>query len=103
MQWSIYGEKGEILITATGLALQIGYPDMAIKVHDFGSGKVEVVDFNAEEKLGDLPFPGRNVGRVYDGIAHGRIARDIVTFEDAVERHAFIEGLYKENGYTEGT
>lgn len=96
--WSIYGEKGEIRVTAGGPFLQIGYGEGGIKVevHDFEGGKVEKVE--VKEELGDLPMPGRNVGRVYRELEAGQIN---CSFEDAVERHEFIEGLYKENGYVE--
>lgn len=40
----------------------------------------------------------RNVGRVYREFNKGNIN---CTFEDAVQRHEFIEKLYKENGYVE--
>jgi hypothetical protein len=35
------------------------------------------------------------VARVYNGLAEGVIN---CTFEDAVERHELIDGMYKENG-----
>jgi len=100
LTWSIYGQTGEILVTASSPFLQIGYEDMKIQLHDFASDKVEEVDFAELEKLGDLPMPGRNVARVYRALAQGK---ESCTFEDAVERHEFIEGLYRDNGYTEGT
>lgn len=102
LDWRIYGSTGEIRITAQGPFLQIGYPDMMVEVHDYVKDELKNVVF--EEGSGsagsyaDLPIPGRNVGRVYEALKEGRIS---CTFEDAVERHEFIEELYKENGYTE--
>lgn len=38
----------------------------------------------------------RYVGRVYEAIAEGR---SICTFEDAVQRHDFLDSLWKEGGF----
>lgn len=96
--WSIYGTKGEIRVTASGPFLQIGYPDLKIEVHDLDTDTVEVVSPEDKEDLAELPLPGRNVGRVYKALEKGV---SNCSFEDAVERHTLIEGLYKENGYNE--
>lgn len=65
-------------------------------------GKVENVAFSEgirEEArafdFGALAMPGRNVGRVYEALSQGRV---VCGFEDAVERHAVLEGMYRENG-----
>lgn len=75
---------------------------MKIEVIVKDGGEVEVVAFEEGEGSGgkyeNLPMPGRNVGRVYEKFKDGV---EICTFEDAVERHEFIEAMYKENGYTE--
>lgn len=100
--WSIYGSTGEIRITAGGPFLQIGYAEsqggIKVEVHSFGDGKDSVEEVETVDELEDLPMPGRNVARVYKELEEGKIS---CTFEDAVDRHTFIEGLYKENGYEE--
>ncbi len=102
LDWRIYGVKGEIRVTATGPFLNVGYEAMNAEVFDFESDSIESVEVERDEF--DLPdreegkvwgLPSRNVGRLYKDFAEGN---DNCTFEDAVERHALIEGMYKENG-----
>jgi predicted dehydrogenase len=95
LEWRIYGERGEIKITASGPFLQIGYPDMKIEVHDFEKDTVEEVTIPTDE-LDGFGIPARNVARVYKGFVEGKIN---CTFEDAVERHRLIDEMYTENGY----
>lgn len=77
--------------------LQIGSPDMKIELVGEGD-EVENVAF--EEEFEELPLPGRNVARVYRALKEGKVN---CSFEDALERHALIEKMYKDNGYTEGS
>ena len=105
LDWRIYGEKGEIRITASGPFLQVGYADQKIEIHDFESDWLEEVKIPSDE-LDDIKgtdafggVAGKNVGRLYKGLAAGEVN---CSFEDAVERHEFLEELYKQNGYLEG-
>lgn len=100
LDWRIYGQTGEIRITASGPFLQVGYPDMKIEVHHFKDDSLEVVDIPKDwlDELGG--WGSANVGRVYEALEKGEIN---CTFEDAVARHEFIEEIYKQNGYTEGS
>jgi len=59
---------------------------------------VEVVEADKDEIDDLVGMAARNVGRVYREFNKGNIN---CTFEDAVQRHEFIEKLYKENGYVE--
>lgn len=54
--------------------------------------EIEEDEFDKDEKFG---LPARNVARLYNGLSRGEIN---CSFEDAVERHELIEGMYKENG-----
>jgi len=107
LEWRIYGEKGEIRLTASGPFLQIGYEDMKIEVSDEENGTVEEVGFADLEEFEELGMPGRNVGRVYEGIwdvmregGEGAGREGLTTFEDAVERHRLLEEFWKQNeGY----
>lgn len=104
LDWRIYGETGEIRVTASGPFLQIGYPDMKIELHTFENDSLEEVKISTDEldDAGGDAFGGlaaKNVGRLYRGLAKGEVN---CTFEDAVERHEFLEELYKQNGYLEG-
>lgn len=63
-------------------------------------GEGEAVDVEIEKDGFDegdkFPLMSRNVARLYKGLAEGEIN---CTFEDAVERHELIDGMYRENGY----
>jgi predicted dehydrogenase len=96
MDWRIYGETGEIRITATGAFIHIGYPDIVVLVHDFASDEVEVVEIG-NDRFEDLPLPARNVAKVYEAFANDDESV-LCDFQDAVVRHRFIEILYKQNG-----
>lgn len=95
LDWRIYGEKGEIRITAGGPFLQVGYPDMKIQVFNFEEDKVEDVEVEKDEFDGAFGLPVGNVARIYRGLVKGE---NNCSFEDAVERHALIDGMYRENG-----
>jgi predicted dehydrogenase len=102
LDWRIYGSKAELRITASGLFLNVGSADIKVEIHDFEADTVEEIplpkdEFEGKEGFG---FSARNVARVYKALAKGE---NNATFEDAVERHEFIEQLYKENGYVEGS
>lgn len=85
--WRIYGEKGEILITADGPTFQTG----AVKVYDNEKGVVEEIKL-PEDSKDDLPLSGRNVARLYDAFAR---RGEYATFEDALERHRLIDKIDK--------
>ncbi|KAF4635515.1 hypothetical protein G7Y89_g2571 [Cudoniella acicularis] len=65
LDWRIYGEKGEIHVTAAGPFLQIGYEGMKVEVFDNGKDVVESVDFEGKEGFGELGRAARNVAAVY--------------------------------------
>lgn len=92
MEWQIYGEKGEIRITASGPFLQIGYPDMKVEVQV--GEEVEEVAVEGDV-FDDLGLPARNVARVYEALARGV---NTCSWEDAVERHALLERMERETG-----
>ncbi|TVY83710.1 Galactose/lactose metabolism regulatory protein GAL80 [Lachnellula suecica] len=104
LDWRIYGETGEIRVTASGPFLQVGYPDMKIELHNFAKDTAEEIEVARDELDIEAPeaafggYAARNVGRVYRGLAKGEIN---CSFEDAVERHEFLEELCKQNGYVE--
>lgn len=97
MQWDIHGEKGTIRVTSPSPFVQIGFEGMKIEVQDGEGEKAEVVEVNGDEFDG-YRHPARNVARVYKAFKEGAIN---CTFEDAVERHALIERMYRENGIQE--
>ena len=104
LDWRMYGETGEIRVTASGPFLQVGYADMKVEVHTFEGDKLEEVEIPTDELdvEGGDQFGGlaaRNVGRLYRGLTKGDVN---CSFEDAVDRHEFLEELYKQNGYLKG-
>jgi predicted dehydrogenase len=98
MEWRVYGEKGEIRLIAPGLFLNVGYPDTKISVHDFASNEVSEVGV-AKNEFESFPQAARNVAQLYDAIGKGDTTL-LCDFEDAVERHRFIDMIYKQNGMT---
>ncbi|KAJ5912558.1 NAD-binding Rossmann fold oxidoreductase family protein [Penicillium tannophilum] len=94
LEWSIYGEKGEIRIKGPSAHIQMS-GTTSIELHDFQSDKVEKIEPKKATFANTNPAP-RNVARVYEAIA----ARDksvLCDFEGAVKRHEFIEEVYKQN------
>jgi hypothetical protein len=67
-------------------------------VHDVEKGTVEEVGIEEDDVdnlLEGYGIPSKNVGRIYKELSQ---ERNVCSFEDAVERHEFIEGIYRENG-----
>ncbi|KAK8079432.1 hypothetical protein PG997_007250 [Apiospora hydei] len=93
LDWRILGTKGELRITASGVFLQIGYPDQKIEFFDAAADTVAEVPIQTDE-WDALPMPARNVARVYEGIAGDAEAKKLLCgFEDAVEKHRFLESF----------
>ena len=93
MTWSIYGDTGEIRITAPGHFLNLDYPETKIEIHDLATDKVEEVAIEKDE-FSDLPRPAQNIARLYEGIAKGDHDK-IADFGAAIGRHRFLESIRK--------
>lgn len=82
---------------------------MKLEIHDVESDTVEEVKVINEAVVGIDGIPGGNVARVYralrelrEGKGEGLVAGGALCgFEDAVERHRVLEGIYRENGILE--
>lgn len=81
---------------------------MKLEVHDFESDTVEEVEVVSEAVDGIDGIPGGNVARVYRALKGLREGKEglvegggLCGFEDAVERHRVLEGIYRENGILE--
>lgn len=92
LEWRIHGETGEIRITSPIIFLNFGHPDTNIELFDHKMGEVEVVK-EVEDELKHLPMKARNIGRMYDLFARGE--EGDYDFEHAVERHRFLDELYR--------
>ena len=95
--WRIYGEKGEIEITASGLLLQTGYPDLKVRLQDYEKDEVKELEVPRDE-WEELPLPARNIARLYEKFAdswHGgeKMGR-LPDWEEALVRHRMIEGVF---------
>ena len=90
--WSIYGEKGEIRITAAGPALQANDDETTIAVHTFDQEDVEVIA--CDRCVKDLPKSARNVAAMYEALAT-KETRKYPDFGPAVLRHRQIEEVIK--------
>lgn len=82
---------------------------MKLEIHDLESDNVEEIKVVSEAVDGIDGIPGGNVARVYralkglrEGKGDGLVAGGALCgFEDAVERHRDLEGMYRENGILE--
>lgn len=81
LDWHIYGQTGEIHVTANGPYLPVGEENAKIEVLDFEKSKVKEVTIPTDE-LDELGIVTRNVGRVYRAFQKGDLN---CSFEDAVE------------------
>lgn len=103
LDWRVYGESGEIRVTAPSANLHFGGPGHVIQVHDHESNevvKIEIAKDQWDEK--GLPYPARAPARVYEAFADGKVDQ-YATWEDALQRHRLIEELYRrsQDGSTE--
>ena len=89
--WSVYGEKGEIRITAAGPALQANDDEITIAVHTFDQD-VEIID--CDRCVKNLAGPARNVASMYEAFAANE-TRKYPDFGHAVLRHRQIEEVFK--------
>jgi predicted dehydrogenase len=91
--WRIYGEKGEIEVTASGALLNVGYDDTKVLLHDQLTGQVETIEI-AKDEWDDLPLQAKNIARLYEAFRKGE-SEGVVDFESTVRRHALIEDIYE--------
>ena len=90
--WSVYGEKGEIRITAAAPASQADDDETIIAVHSFDQEDVEVIACDRSVK--DLPESARNLAAMYEAFAT-KETRKYPDFGHAVLRHRQIEEMIK--------
>lgn len=94
LEWSIYGEKGEIRITGPSALIEIVGTN-SIQLHDFASDElVEIALKNGA--FAEMSPIHRNLARLYEAIAAGETAI-LCDFERAVKRHQFIEEIHHQN------
>ncbi|CZT25751.1 related to dehydrogenases and related proteins [Ramularia collo-cygni] len=103
LDWRVYGETGEIRVTAPSANLHFGGPGHSVQVHNHETNSVEEVNIpqdSWDEKK--LPFTARAPARVYEAFADGK-EHEYATWDDAVQRHRLVEELYdrSKNGSTE--
>jgi predicted dehydrogenase len=91
--WRIYGEKGEIEVTASGPLLNVGYGDEKILLHNQLTGKLETIEVEKDE-WDELPTQAKNIARLYEAFYKGEVD-GLLDFENTVKRHALIEDIYK--------
>jgi predicted dehydrogenase len=91
--WRIYGEKGEIEVTAPMAYLNVGSDDTKVLLHDQLTGQVETIEVEKDE-WDELPQPAKNIARLYEAIRKGE-SEGVADFESTVQRHALIEEMYK--------
>ncbi len=67
---------------------------MEIRVYDFKSDSVEVVDWSVDDAAEHLQGPAQNVARLYEAFADGR-TQDYADWSEALKRHKLLDELYK--------
>lgn len=96
--WRIYGTEGEIQMIGPDSYLQIAEDNAKIEVYNHKSGTTETVEVDKDE-FSSLMIYGRNVARLYEGIAEGKGAEEgVLGWGEAVERHRFIDEVYRKAG-----
>lgn len=93
--WNIYGEKGEIEVTAPGVVLNVGFgPVVSVKLHDHEKDTVEVIDWSVDDEQEKLPVPSQNVGRLYQAFAEGK-KDEYADWAEAIATHMLLEKMMK--------
>ncbi|RYO96995.1 hypothetical protein DL763_002932 [Monosporascus cannonballus] len=97
--WSINGEKGEILVTASGAYLHsdsYGEP-IKIQVHDHATDEVTDVAWDWKDWQRNLPVRARIVGELYERYAHwwenGRPSGTLADGEEWPRLHDAVERI----------
>ncbi len=104
LEWTINGERGEIrIISPQTTFIQVGDPSSPriIEVHDFESNEVEKLEWEWEPWQQELPFPARNIGRLYEDFAAVKgtgLEENYLTFETAAAIHEQLDQLLLEGG-----
>ncbi|KAI9740246.1 MAG: transcription regulator gal80 [Cirrosporium novae-zelandiae] len=91
-EWRIYGEKGEIRVTAGSFFLHMEPSDRKMEVWVSGAEKPDVVDVEGDGWT-KLPNVARNVAREYEAFADG--GGHLADFEEAVRRQKLTELIYQ--------
>lgn len=95
--WSIYGSTGEIRVNAASNFLHIGGPGQTIQVHDQKTKEVETISLEPGDEWDqkELPWPGRNVARLYEAFAEEGREHEYADWEEAVVRHRLVDELFR--------
>ena len=98
--WCIYGTKGAIQITGPDSFLQVAEDNFSIKLSKYGKEGVTELHPDKDEWSGEqFSLYAKNVARLYEAFAAGKTAEEgVLSWEDAVKRHAFVEEMYKKAG-----
>jgi predicted dehydrogenase len=94
LYWTIFGEKGQIRVSSLSNSLGIHTGTEKVELYDHDKDEVEVIDTPFPDVVKDLPPFSRCVALDYEGFATGN-SEGLVTFNDAVVRHRFIDEIWK--------
>ena len=91
--WTIFGEKGEIRLTAAfDTMLQVSQlGDVKIEIDDHAKHDIERVKFKWDAFL-ELPYLSRSYGSLYEAYATGAVGK-YADFDHALKRHTQLDGL----------
>lgn len=91
--WSIYGENGEIRVTAEGTNLHIGAPGDSIMIHDHATNTAEKIEWE-NDQWDELPWPAKNVARLYEAFALDD-KQAYADWDESLVRHRLVEEMFK--------
>ena len=94
LTWHVFGTKGEIRITSATSGLGITTGTEKIELYNHEKDEVEVIACPFPDAVKDLPGLAKCIGLDYEAFATGK-AEGLVSFNDAVVRHRFIDEIWK--------
>lgn len=96
--WSIYGEKGEIRLTAVNgptFHAAADKENVFLELHDFETDILEKIDWDWSGWAAELPMVARSIGNLYDKYASGQndTSDGVPSFRTALHRHQQLENF----------
>jgi hypothetical protein len=92
LDWRIQGTEGWLHLTASGTALNVGAPELSLKLYRTGADEIGEELVLDKDQWDELSMPARNIARVYEAFRKGEWYPD---FEWGLKRHEYIEKIWE--------
>jgi predicted dehydrogenase len=92
--WRIFGTKGEIRVSSYGGFLGIVTGTEKVELYDNEKDEIKVIECPFPEAVKDITNLSKITGLDYEAFATGN-KEGLVTFEDGLVRHRFIDEIWK--------